>query len=131
MPQNARMASHSRIPAWLLSLREQFAKYVYRNASKRWRYRFVSFERREDAEAAAYEKGVVALVNPGALKWAYLKCPCGCKEQLQLNLMASRSPRWTVKLSTGGLISIAPSIDAKHCGAHFFLRDSRIIWCED
>lgn len=62
-------------------------------------------------------------------KWVVLKCPCGCGETIDVNLMKSRSPFWTV-LMRDGKATLRPSIwvPAERCGSHFFINDSRIDW---
>ena len=81
------------------------------------------------SKEATLAPSVVALVGTADnLKWARLRCPCGCGEILALNLMAGHSPRWTVTTLREGTISIHPSVDATKCGAHFWIRDGRITW---
>lgn len=94
-------------------------------------YILKSYSDRASAAAAVREYGVVALVhNNGHGKWLLLRCPCGCNQQIALNLMESHSPRWRVERGAGGSFSIHPSVDATSCGAHFWLRDGRVIWCQ-
>lgn len=93
--------------------------------------RFVlqTYEDRSTAAAAAQQAGVVALVRGGGReKWLLMQCPCGCGQQIALNLMQSHSPRWRISVQSANRFSIHPSIDATSCGAHFWLRDGRVIW---
>lgn len=62
-------------------------------------------------------------------KWAVLKCPCGCGEVIDVNLMASRQPCWTLTLKEGRA-TLYPSlwVAKERCGSHFWLRDNRIDW---
>jgi hypothetical protein len=62
-------------------------------------------------------------------KWAVLKCPCGCGEVIDVNLMKSRSPFWTLSLKDGKA-TLKPSlwVPAERCGSHFFINDNRIDW---
>jgi hypothetical protein len=61
---------------------------------------------------------------------AAMRCPCGCKALIQLSLVPHDRPRWTVKMESSGEPTLTPSIwRKKGCGAHFFLRNGRILWC--
>ena len=64
------------------------------------------------------------------LKWAILKCPCGCQEVIHVNLMKSHHPHWHIKRERGGTISLTPSlwVDNSRCGSHFFIWHNRVIW---
>lgn len=93
-------------------------------------YALQSFGDRASAAAAAHQKGIAALVDSnGHSKWLLLQCPCGCKQQIALNLMQSHSPRWRVERHADGSFSVHPSVDATSCGAHFWLRRGQVIWC--
>lgn len=95
------------------------------------RYSLTTFEERSEARAAANQDGVAALVSSGEKrKWLILKCPCGCGQEIALNLMGSHSPRWRVDVTSAQSFSVHPSVDATSCGAHFWLRDGRVSWCE-
>lgn len=60
--------------------------------------------------------------------YALLKCPCGCKENIMLNLMEDAEPCWKVTLNDSNF-SVSPSIwRTKNCKSHFWLRDKKIIW---
>ena len=62
-------------------------------------------------------------------KWAVLACPCRCGERINVNLMSSRQPFWTLSGNDDAL-TLRPSLwmpEAK-CGSHFFVRDSKIEW---
>ncbi|WP_219842584.1 DUF6527 family protein [Acidovorax radicis] len=90
-----------------------------------------TFEDRRSATAAASRPGVAALVQSGErAKWLLMLCPCGCGQQIALNLMSSHSPRWEVKILSKTSFSVHPSVDATSCGAHFWLRNGRVIWCQ-
>ena len=89
------------------------------------------FEDRRSAASAAKSAGIAALVRGGGReKWLLMQCPCGCGQQIALNLMQSHTPRWKVSVESAKRFSIHPSVDATSCGAHFWLRDGRVIWCQ-
>ena len=65
-------------------------------------------------------------------KWAVLRCPCGCGERIDVNLMKSKAPRWTLELEQDGA-SLNPSLwmPADKCESHFWIRRNRICWADD
>lgn len=67
--------------------------------------------------------------DPVKPKWASLACPCRCGERIDVNLMTSRKPVWTLHRREG-TISLHPSLwmPEEKCGAHFWLRDDIIHW---
>lgn len=73
--------------------------------------------------------GKLVLIGPvGKPKWLRFACPCGCGDVIALNLMASHYPRWTVQVHEDGTASVHPSVDAKICGSHFWIRHNEIEW---
>jgi Family of unknown function (DUF6527) len=66
-------------------------------------------------------------------KWAILKCPCGCGERLNVDLMKTHYPHWSARLEKDGSVSFRPSlwVDESRCGSHFFVRRGRIVWCQE
>lgn len=77
------------------------------------------------------EPGVAILVRyDGHDKWLRFRCPEGCGDTIMLDLSKNRRPHWTVSLSPGGTLSVHPSIINHNCGAHFLVRENRIIWLE-
>lgn len=65
-------------------------------------------------------------------KWAVLACPCGCGDRIDVNLMKSRPPVWTLQRANGQ-ISLSPSLwmPPEKCGSHFWVRNNRIVWTTD
>lgn len=65
-------------------------------------------------------------------KWAVLACPCPNRERIDINLMRSRYPHWTLK-ERNGLISLSPSLwmPKEGCGSHFWLVENRIVWTRE
>ena len=96
-----------------------------------YKLKLTSFEDRSRAREALNDPRTFVLIGPtGAYKWAQMKCPCGCGEILAMNLMRSHYPRWEVEVGNEGLFTLSPSVDSKKCGAHFWVRDGAIVWCE-
>jgi hypothetical protein len=112
-------------------LRTAFHSFVRstRQGAKQQRYRLVVCATRNDAQAAAQSRRIVAVFSSdGKLKWAYLQCPCGCGTQLALNLMPSQRPVWRITMRSETDFAIFPSIDSTTCGAHFWLRSGHVTW---
>jgi hypothetical protein len=61
-------------------------------------------------------------------KWLRFECPCACGDVIALNLMASHYPRWSVEIHKDGTVSVMPSVDAKTCGSHFWIRHNKVRW---
>ncbi len=58
-------------------------------------------------------------------------CPCGCKDRLELVLIPEVKPHWVLKLDNADHPTLHPSVWRKtDCGAHFWVKEGRIIWCE-
>jgi hypothetical protein len=94
-------------------------------------YKTKVFSDRSIALDAAHRGRVLAVVErAGTLKWVLLRCPCGCGEDLALNLMRSHLPVWELAVNRTGQASLHPSVHATTCGAHFWLRNGTVIWCE-
>jgi Family of unknown function (DUF6527) len=60
--------------------------------------------------------------------YALLICPCGCQENIMLNLMDDAKPYWKVSINKSDF-SISPSIwRTKNCKSHFWLKNRKIVW---
>jgi hypothetical protein len=60
---------------------------------------------------------------------AVFNCPCRCGRRIDLNLVRSHSPYWSLIL-TKGKATIHPSVwlEGEPCQSHFFIRDSKVVW---
>lgn len=71
----------------------------------------------------------LVLIGPAEKpKWLRFACPCRCGEVLSLNLMESYDPRWGIKVNDDGTLDVSPSVDARVCGSHFWIRGNQIDW---
>lgn len=59
-----------------------------------------------------------------------MRCPCGCGDNLILNLDRRAGPAWRMYSRKGGL-TLYPSYwrDSK-CGSHFIIWGDRVVWCD-
>jgi hypothetical protein len=79
--------------------------------------------------ASEMAAGKLVLIGPGEKpKWLRFKCPCGCGDVIALNLMVSHYPRWSVEIHKDGTLTAMPSVDAKTCGSHFWIRRNKVDW---
>ncbi|MFD1122436.1 DUF6527 family protein [Methylophilus flavus] len=44
--------------------------------------------------------------------------------------MRSQTPFWSVKVEGANEFSVHPSVDSTTCGAHFWIKNSEVIWCD-
>lgn len=73
--------------------------------------------------------GKLVLIGPAEKpKWLRFKCPCGCGDVIALNLMTSHRPHWKTELHQDGTLTVHPSVDSQRCGAHFWIKRSKINW---
>jgi hypothetical protein len=76
------------------------------------------------------EGGVVYRERRGGhSKWGHLKCP-RCGEHIQLPIGGSRES-WSLRMDWRRRPTLHPSIwETDSCGAHFFIREGAILWCD-
>ena len=76
------------------------------------------------------DEGILYLIGTDNYYWqAIMKCPCGCNNNLHMNMIEDYDPYWTYKISSENKISLSPSVDRMiGCKSHFFLRNGKIIW---
>lgn len=97
----------------------------FRFRKKRYRVRYVG-----DVPDSPRAHEVYAIGEPFIWQAAVL-CPCGCGYLIQLSLLDSDSPRWSLSADRDGSATLSPSIwRTRGCEAHFFVRKGQIIWCE-
>lgn len=66
------------------------------------------------------------------VKWAYIKCPCGCNNSIMLSLNKNSFPSWSVKQDKLGRATISPSINKLDgCRSHFLVKKGKLIWVKD
>jgi hypothetical protein len=96
----------------------------------RRRHRIKAVRRVESMHELPDDVGVTLyIVGLSKPKWVVLSCPCRCGARIDVNLMASREPAWTLS-GADKEITLNPSLwmSEKQCGSHFFIRRGRILW---
>jgi hypothetical protein len=75
--------------------------------------------------------GTAYLIGEGEHRWAVaLRCPCGCRETIQLNLVPEMRPRWTARVEDDRTLSLSPSVWRQvGCRSHFVMNRGRVAWC--
>lgn len=103
---------------------------------KRWPRRkpslepsFIRFAHVEDWPDVL-QKSVVYVAGERPHIWAAaMVCPCGCGDVIELNLLKTVRPCWSVQEHPDGSVSLAPSVwRRKGCGSHFVVSRGRIEW---
>jgi len=118
-----------------------FARWVTDVLAEFWRWLHAPVRRRRGLVQAVVSEGglpsnlkpkILYVVKEEGVAWqAALICPCGCGDQLDLNLLPDERPCWQVRIGVGGVASLHPSVRrTEGCKSHFFLREGRIIWAE-
>jgi hypothetical protein len=70
--------------------------------------------------------------GPGYQKWAYLRCPTGNGDIIQLSLQQKHRPRWSVAGDFLGRPTVHPSVrQMEGSYAHFWIKKGAVQWCED
>ena len=93
------------------------------------RPRFLAHSASECPSLEELRRDLILLeIRGGYLKWAHLSCP-KCGDHIQLPLAGEG--RWSVKVDLLRRPTFSPSIwETESCGAHFFVRNGNLIWCE-
>ena len=109
----------------------KFVLGILNNTLLRYKYidYAVSFTDTQPNQGEIPLKTVVIVGGKGWVKWAFMRCPCGCNEVLTLSLMQSYRPNWRVKIDWLNRLTLSPSVWKKDgCNSHFFIEKGRLIW---
>ena len=103
---------------WLLNF--------FRKKEKGFKWEIVSELPEDPIESTLYLEGNI---KEGDYWYALLKCPCGCGDNIMLNLMNDTKPCWHVVIAANKTPSIYPSIwRTKNCKSHFWVEQGKIVW---
>lgn len=94
--------------------------------SPKYRYLFC-----EDFPDKVQDK-VIYIVGERNAPWVLVfNCPCGCSQNIQLNLLKEANPCWAFYIKKNK-ISIRPSVwRTTGCKSHFIVRNSKIDWVRE
>jgi hypothetical protein len=78
------------------------------------------------------QENVMYHVGEEEFKWLLIfRCPCGCREIIQLNLLKEARPVWRVKIHNDGDVSLYPSVNRQvNCKSHFNITRNSVRWWE-
>lgn len=86
-------------------------------------------ENAEDVPASIFDNTIFIIQDGNEPELLAFKCPCGCNENILLNLLKDAKPQWKFKINKKGTIDIKPSIWRKiGCKSHFFIKNGIIEW---
>ncbi len=86
-------------------------------------------ENRDAATPLLSKGGDVALVERGRPRMLVMRCPCGCGDDILINLDRRSGPAWRFYLSARGLTLFPSYWRDGACGSHFIVWDNHIYWC--
>lgn len=83
-----------------------------------------------DALPAQLPKRGLVLLQEDGEDWSVgMRCPCGCKQRVELPLVREAKPSWKLTLEQDGSPTLTPSVWLREgCRSHFFLRRGRVQW---
>src|ERR1700722_13719166 len=85
--------------------------------------------RRDEALPLLNNSGDAAVVERDRPRMLVLRCPCGCGDDLIINLDKRSGPAWRYYHNRRG-VTLYPSYWREGaCGSHFILWNSHIYWC--
>lgn len=86
-------------------------------------------EYRDGAAPLLHCNGDAVIVERGKPRLLIIRCPCGCGDDLIINLDSRVGPAWRYYRNQHGL-SLYPSYwRDTACGSHFIIWNSHIYWC--
>lgn len=86
-------------------------------------------ESRDVASNALKDSGDLVLVERGRPRMLVLRCPCGCGEDLLINLDSRAGHAWGFYRNRRGLTLYPSYWREGGCGSHFILWNNHIYWC--
>lgn len=84
---------------------------------------------RGDSQELLFNSGDFVIVKRGVPRLLIFRCPCGCGDDLLINLDKRSGPAWRL-YSKSKVYSLYPSYwRDTACGSHFIIWNSNIYWC--
>lgn len=87
---------------------------------------------RGEASGFLQSPGDAVLIERGRPRWLLLACPCGCGDELPINLDSRAGAAWRLYKNAKLGVSVYPSVwRDTGCGSHFIIwRDSIILFAQ-
>ena len=86
------------------------------------------FESRGEVTEDISAPGDAILIRRGQPRWLLLKCPCGCGDELPINLDSRAGKAWRIYEGKGNSVTLYPSIwRDTGCGSHFIVWKDEIL----
>lgn len=83
----------------------------------------------EDVPAIISDNTIFIIQDGNEPELIAFKCPCGCNENILLNLLKDARPQWRFRINQNKMIDINPSIWRKRgCKSHFFIKNGIVEW---
>jgi len=105
-------------------------KLWWRSVRRRLRIRRVVFVASTSLVPRSLGKDLYVVGPRTTPKWAFLQCPCGCGDRIDVNLSRSRQPSWELHVDHDGRITLNPSLwrPVGTCRSHFWIRQNHVVW---
>jgi hypothetical protein len=89
-------------------------------------------QNRAEAAGILRAPGEAVLIERGRPRWLLLACPCGCGEEIPINLDKQAGKAWRLYREARHGVSLYPSVwRDTHCGSHFIIWRDRILLFRD
>ncbi len=86
-------------------------------------------EYRDAASSLLKERGDAVIVERGKPRLIIIRCPCGCGDDLLINLDYRAGPAWRYYQSKRGLTLYPSYWRDSACRSHFIIWNNHIYWC--
>ncbi len=86
-------------------------------------------ESRDAASAFLCKSGDAVIVERGKPRLLIIRCPCGCGDDLLINLDKRAGPAWRYYRNQHGLTLYPSYWRDSECGSHFIIWNSHVYWC--
>lgn len=84
----------------------------------------------DGASSLLESAGDLAVVNRGRLRSVVMLCPCGCGDELVVNVDSRVGPAWRIYENAKG-ITVFPSVWRESgCESHFIIWNNKVYWCD-
>ena len=84
---------------------------------------------RDRAAIELSKPGDAVVVKRGRPRMLVMRCPCGCGDDLLVNLDRRVGPAWRYYSTRRGLTLYPSYWREGNCGSHFIIWNDRIYWC--